>query len=357
MSAVGFFTPVYTVNPQSIRETVQNFVEGYFDLTSGMTLATALKVASYASLIIPAAVLAIKIYLRCSGPSRTGATALQDAHNPQAVANFCETHPAFSELLRNAQNLVRFENIGFRNGVNSRDFCIASDVTGQHKMFIKSPNGKYVFIRQLRAKNEQLAFLISHRLKLGVVPPTIAIEGYKDKIETILPKSMLKYAKVGCDPQTHENSYAGVIVQEGVLLEENQDNFSRDSLDLNQVQKAVIFNLITGRIDAGRNNTVIARSGKLMELDNEKLGQRLSSDSWLLSEFAEMTFSPETINDFLSKPIHTVRQVFEEMNVFVFDQHIKANVTGNFDRIREFFTLQRGNQVKVKDLTAFLSNR
>jgi hypothetical protein len=290
MSAVSFFTPAYTANPQSVRGIVQNFVEGYFDLTSGPTLATALKIASYATLIIPAAVLAIKAYLRCSGPAQIGATALQDAHNSRAVISFCENYPAFSELLQKAQNLVHFENIGFRNGVNSREFCIGSDVNGRHKIFIKSPGGKHLFIRQLRAKNEQLAFLISHRLQLGVVPPTIALEGYQDKIETVLPKPLLQYAKVGCDPKTYENSYAGVVVQEGVLLEENQDNFNRDSLDLDQAQKAVIFNLITGRIDAGRKNTVVAQFGKLTELDNEKLGQPLGSDSWLLSEFAEMTF-------------------------------------------------------------------
>lgn len=159
MSAVGFFTPVYSADYQSVRGVAQNFVEGYFDLTSGLTLATALKVASYATLIIPAAVLVIEAYLRYSEPALIGATALQNAHNSRAVISFCENHPVFSGLLQKVQNLVHFENIGFRNGVNSRDFCIGSDINGQHKIFIKSPNGKHVFTRQLRAKNEQLAFL------------------------------------------------------------------------------------------------------------------------------------------------------------------------------------------------------
>ena len=344
VSAIRFFTQAYTAHLQSIREALQDFVEGYFDLSSGACLATALKIASYATLIIPVVVLAIKAYLQCSA---------RNTHNRPAVIRFCANHPAFSGLLQKAQNLVHFENIGFRNGVNSRMFCIGSDAHGQNKLFIKSPMGKHIFTRQLRAKNEQLAFLISRRLQLGVVPPTIALEGYQDKIEAVLPKSMIKYAKVGCDPQTHKNSYAGVVLQEGVLLEKNQDNFDKTTLELDQVQKAIIFNLITGRIDAGRNNTVIAQCGKLMELDNEKLGQ-MSSDSWLLSEFAETTFSTKVISSFLSKPTDTVRGIFEEMEIFNFDQSTKTNITRNFDKIREFFSLYRGSQVKVKDLTGFL---
>lgn len=265
--------------------------------------------------------------------------------------------------MQKTQNLVHFENIGWINGRNTRDICIGSDVNGQHKIFIKSPGGKNLFIRQLRAKNEQLAFLISHRLQLGVVPSTIALEGYQDKIETVLPKPMWEHAKVGCDPKTYKNSYAGVVIQEGVSLEENQDNFNRNSLDPDQIQKAVIFNLIAGRVDAGRANSVIAKSGKLMEVDNEKLGysslssdRSISSDSWLLSEFAEMTFSTEVIHKFLSQPIDTVRQVFEEMEVFNFDQSTKTNITRNFNKLREFFSLYKDGQVKVKDLTAFLRN-
>jgi hypothetical protein len=98
----------------------------------------------------------------------------------------------------------------------------------------------------------------------------------------------------------------------------------------------------------------VARLGKIMELDNEKLGLPMT-DSWLLSEFSEMTFDPAVIDDFLSKPIHAVRNVFEEMNAFNFDQSTKSTISQNFDKIREFLTLHNGDQVKVKDLAAFLS--
>ncbi len=92
----------------------------------------------------------------------------------------------------------------------------------------------------------------------------------------------------------------------------------------------------------------------MMELDNERLG--LDSESWLLDEFAEMTFSPEVIDNLLSKPIHTVRQIFEEMEVFNFHQTTQTTISGNFDKIREFFTLFRSVPIQVKDVTAYLRN-
>lgn len=66
MSAVGFFEPQYVANPESFTDRAQNFIEGYFDLSTS-ALATALKVISYATLIIPAIMLAAKIALRCLG--------------------------------------------------------------------------------------------------------------------------------------------------------------------------------------------------------------------------------------------------------------------------------------------------
>lgn len=66
MAAVGFFTPHYVADPVSARDAVQNFVEGYFDLKRSPLWVSALKVASYATLIIPAIVLALKIAMRCA---------------------------------------------------------------------------------------------------------------------------------------------------------------------------------------------------------------------------------------------------------------------------------------------------
>jgi hypothetical protein len=64
MSAIGFFEPQYIDNPQTCTQKLQNFAEGYFDLKNSSLLETALKVISYATLIIPAIVLAIRTALR-----------------------------------------------------------------------------------------------------------------------------------------------------------------------------------------------------------------------------------------------------------------------------------------------------
>ncbi|MBX7066963.1 MAG: hypothetical protein K1X28_07015 [Parachlamydiales bacterium] len=69
MATVSFFTPEYIGNPQTFGDKVQNFVENYFDLKNSSCIATALKVISYATLIIPAIMLAIKTYLRYSSGS------------------------------------------------------------------------------------------------------------------------------------------------------------------------------------------------------------------------------------------------------------------------------------------------
>lgn len=70
MSSVSFFTPSYVENPLSFGDAVQNFAERYFDLKGSPFWVSALKVASYATLIIPAIVLAIKLAMRCARQER-----------------------------------------------------------------------------------------------------------------------------------------------------------------------------------------------------------------------------------------------------------------------------------------------
>ena len=351
MSLTTFFNQNYFFDIEFHKKNIQNLAEGYFDLTSNAPVFKALKTFSFATLAIPAIALAVKAYLQ-----HVSRASHIKKINLQAYQSFCKNHPEFSSLLQKMQNLVKFEDVDFRNGINSRRFHIGSDAIGENKVFIKFPLGKHILIRQTRAKNEQLAFLISHRLNLGVVPVTIAPEGFAHSIDAVLPPSILQYVKVGCDFKTHQDSYKGVVFQEGILLEEDQTLSNRDSLDLAQIQKAVLFNLITGRTDAQPNNTVVAQFGKIMELDNEKLGLSIT-DSWLLREFSELSFDPAVINDFLSKPTHTITKIFEEMNAFNFDQSMKATISENFDTIREFFLLNIENQIKVKDLKNFFINK
>ena len=79
MSAVGFFTPRYYAKPQTCAHTAKNFIEGYFDLKSPSLFKTILKVISFATLLIPAVMLTLKILLRsfASLPSGTLAPNVQ----------------------------------------------------------------------------------------------------------------------------------------------------------------------------------------------------------------------------------------------------------------------------------------
>ena len=338
------------VNP-SFRTELKNFLKPCFKLHSNPLFTRVLKIASYTLLTLSGVGLSIKAYSQYSDRIHRAIKALSSSHNIKAIDSFCQEHPNFASLIRKIEKSVSFQDIGFRNEINSRLFKIGKDEKGENKIFIKYPCGKHMFIRQERAKNEQLAFLISHRLGLDVVPATICLKGYKIEIEKILPKSTLSQLKCGFSPETYKSSYDGVVVQEALSLKDNQENLDRTS---EQIQKAIIFNLITGRADAERNNTVITQSGKLMEIDNEKLGFLKESSSWLLTEFEKTNFSEEVITSLLSKPTETITQIFEEMESFNFPKELQENIITNFKEVTTFFSLNRDRQITVENLITFL---
>lgn len=96
---ISFFSPQYIQNPQTLGDAIQNFTEGYFDLTNSSCMATILKVASYATLIIPAIALAIKIYLRHSSGSLI--LPFQASSKPAQIEQL-PISPQISQLLERA---------------------------------------------------------------------------------------------------------------------------------------------------------------------------------------------------------------------------------------------------------------
>ncbi len=72
MSSVGILSPDTFANSQTFfdmaRIKVRNCIENYFDLTNASALETALKVISYATVVIPAIVFAIQVCLRYCAP-------------------------------------------------------------------------------------------------------------------------------------------------------------------------------------------------------------------------------------------------------------------------------------------------
>lgn len=310
---------------------------------------TTFKIARYALLIIAAGVLVCKM--------------ASEYQARKKITIFCTNHPEFSKLIKKIQHVVRFDHVAAgsygnkENSSHTREFNIGKNKEKHAQIYIKAPTGKNIFNRQKHAKNEQLAYLISHRLNLNVVPITVAIENFLE-FEDVLPKWMLKFAKVGCRPQTYETSFAGVVIQEGVVLTENQDKFNQAALDHHQVQRAVLFNVITGRMDSGPNNTVIAEGNKMMELDNEQLGAQAAgySTSWLITEYQDMVFTDGVIAEFLSKPAGTVEGIFTEMQHFNFPVSVQKNITNNFQQVREVFLRHQNQALTVKDLCQALAS-
>ena len=186
MSAVGFVSHSYSIHCQSARLALCNAARRCCSLTSGSALVTALKIVSCAMLIIPAIVFIARFVITTN------------LRYSKALDAFCKKHSAFSGLLQKAQDLVAVENFNplWRTDIATRIVYVGKDLHGGNQLFIKTPGGKRVLDRQPRAKNEQLAFLISHRLSLGVVPPTMTLEGYRNEIESIFPRSILKQLKI-----------------------------------------------------------------------------------------------------------------------------------------------------------------
>lgn len=257
----------------------------------------------------------------------------------------------------------------YRNYTSARQIVIGSNTKGD-KIFIKQPIGKTACISQPYAKQEQLSFMISHRLNLGVVPVTMACEGYQSIWHR---SSTLIKAQLG----VHEGS-KGVVVQEGVVLFPNQFHMHQDrlkksseegtrviaelALDIDQICKALLFNIIVGRRDAGRRNSVIDQFKNIQEVDNENIGNT-KTDSWLFESFAECSVSQKVIDDLLKIEDGVFENIFKDLacfpktlfwneNTCEFDvvDRTQETIINNFKKLKAILLSNQHQDVRVKDL-------
>ena len=91
------------------------------------------------------------------------------------------------------------------------------------------------------AKQEQLAFMISHHLGFGAVPPTVAIEGYEETICRLTPGSREVLVS------NFDGSYKGVVLQEEVAPHPDltPDRLANGAFDADQVCRAILFNIVS----------------------------------------------------------------------------------------------------------------
>jgi len=248
----------------------------------------------------------------------------------------------------------------------------------------KPPCSKNCLIRSYMAKQEQLAYLISERLNLNVVPAAVAIEGFNEEIDKIS-----ETVRKRLTTSSGQDRYQGVVVQKKVnahfILERLGNTqggvlssiiswslsffrglFFSISLNHKHLSKAVLFNIVAGRTDARRDNSMFDSAGKVMEIDNEYIGRDKTS-SWIFGAFPDHILSRDVIDAFLDTDSSVIEDVFKDFgrrysrNRFwcpvdrqynSIDQS-RTNILNNFLRLQAFLKENQGSVVRVRDLKQF----
>jgi len=302
--------------------------------------------------------------------------------SPREIPQECKS---LIEKLNGLTTFSQFNNPYPVQGIEFREIVLGKTEGGEEQILIKKPPlSKNFFIRSRLAKQEQLAFLISERLGLNVVPPAVAIEGFSPEIDKI-SETVRKHLVTGsCD-----NRYQGIIIQkkidphgilerldkEGVLFRVISWSLSWfqsfcSSLSLNQMQisKAIIFNIVAGRTDGRADNTVIDSNGKIIEIDNEYIGSK-KSQSWLFTAFSDHVLSKEVVKAFLESDSSIIEDIFEDFDrrypklpfwnpvdrKFNSEDQSKTNILNNFQRLQTFFKENQNTIVRVRDLEQFFA--
>lgn len=279
----------------------------------------------------------------CLSASNRQMSRLPTPQQGEVTPSFAPSYPEYQKLITKIQNLAQLQPYT-EEGEFSRGIVIGYDENGKNPVFIKAATPAVGHTEnQPQAKHEQLAFIISERFDLKVVPPTIALENYQEQeIDHMLPNIVLEKTK----SDTH--SYNGVVIQEGV------SNCSKQPgrVDRTQVQKAILLNVLLGRGDAGIQNTVITNTGECMEVDNEYLGSE-ETNSWLCTHYEDQIFDGEIIRQFLSHPTAILEDIFRSHRV---EPKIEKRIRTNLNSMRQFFSLQQ-EKTRVRDLLKFMQTQ
>jgi hypothetical protein len=134
-------------------------------------------------------------------------------------------------------------------------------------LLIKSPNTFYTLMPPFilfipRIQSECIAYEISQQLNFGVVP-------------------FFQYVSSGSDEDLLISERCPALI--GPLVLQSYIAPYDVALDVEHAHKVVIFNWITGRYDAKRENSIVDGRGRVWEVDNELLGAKLKK----LVEFDE----------------------------------------------------------------------
>lgn len=252
--------------------------------------------------------------------------------------------PIFRELLQKVEKVVTTKDPKMQGDSAFNNFkrfvFMGCDEAGQSLVFVKIPSGKYIKIQRNALKNEQLAFLVSHHLGLGVVPTTKVINTELLTIEVV-------FRHTDCIVQEAVSVASDQIHLEGVM----PDDFLQ-KVELTHAHKAILFNLILGRHDGRACNSVLDKQNRFIEVDNEYIGLE-TTDSWLLNEFKHTALSPDLIEYVIALDDSIIPKIFQELqsqDSFAFEDSVKTNILSNFRKIKQFLATNRHHQILISDL-------
>lgn len=299
---------------------------------------------------------------------------------PMVIPDECKS---LMGRLNELTTFAKFNNPYPMQFIEFREIVLGKSQDGKEQILIKQPPmSKNFLVRSRLAKQEQLAYLISERLGLKVVPAAVAIEGFKeeiDKISETVRKRLItgsgneRYQGVVIQEKINAHFILGHLEKKGVLfrviswcLSWFQCLFSSLSLNQKQISKAILFNIVAGRTDGHVDNTVIDTNGKVMEIDNEYIGNGKTS-SWLFSAFPDHILCKEVIDAFLETDSSIIEDVFKDFErrypklpfwnardeKFNIQDKSKSNILNNFERLQTFLNNNRNSVIKVQDLKQF----
>lgn len=213
-----------------------------------------------------------------------------------------------------------------------RQILALGDQNNRPLLYLKQPNF-YLGItanENINSTLDELAYLLSHSLSFNIVPKTLLM----NKDEELLP-SLKKW-----ESTLFTGEIKNAILQEAIEPAKEQNFANADQIML---QKAILFNLIIGRHDGRRDNSLLDENGQVWEIDNEDCGNRTVS-SWLFQEFGDLVISPEVISTFSKLNESDIEKAFKKFEKFhkdKVDPVIRQNIILNFQSLKQFFSAEK----------------
>lgn len=201
----------------------------------------------------------------------------------------------------------------------------------------KNPKNQCVeaFIKVYKTSNlqkwgpfEELAYLISEKLEFHVVPPTTCIQDTNQRL-VVLQKAI--------HPASTQHHHAG-----------NNLNM----INMKSMSRCLLFNLVVGRHDGSKENTVEDQDSHLYEVDNERIGYAKCS-SWIFDSFGDQVIDPSAIDNLMRFSERDLEEVFTNFRQKHPKGTIPKNIKLNLQKVKEKLKIPGTHYVRdFKDMTS-----